>query len=851
MGDVVRRADPQLLAAVRRLPNEAWFNVVYRKGVKTPNGQEHLGKAPYQGPYQRRTPEQCAILLEKRPEEFGAVCVVLGTVSGLMCADIDTPEGFRHLEHTYGFGREKPYVTSSKPGNTCFKSFYRVEEGEQEGLNKVDAGNYQFLWHGNIAVILGEYPGSSCGNYAPSVYRLNGDLREAPPAPNWILEEMRGRTTKESSFSRALSRLFGTFCDSQSDEEAEEFIRRQLLYIHPHGTLPERLEGEGNEGGGGRRWWLTVGMAIHHRLPCEAGLALWRQWSRRDLDYEAEWASGAAERYMQTQWASFKREGGRGGRAVTPGTLFWLAEQNDPERKRFPEGERKVIEEVVQKARADAGALRHAELIAALQSIYEAHAENASLITFKVQELAREYGRTVVEIMGLWAAHKQATLQERTGIKSPEDLCGLPGREYLLPGLIQKAAVYVLAGAGGSGKTSFCGALARLVIEGRSIEVKGKHRPVAKGKVLWVSSDTNDVDFRDVLVNAGLMSLDEEGAYAPLWTRGALDYWPGFQWTMISALERRIAKFRPDLVIIDSLASCNRTTGIDENSAAVANPIYDLQQLVLDQPVTFFVLHHLNKGGAVRGSTAIEAACSSVWRMARPSEEQCQANGLDVGTDRIISPGSKNRGVDQKLLCRLDRVRDMFTILEFYERNARAGNTCLDRVVNLIDTSGPHSTASLCDVIGSEYSKTAIEKALVKANQAGLIRRKKGEGRGAPWRYYSLTQGEREEVRRSEETSVVEKDFIRTREVRSTEKTSSSFSVPHTPSSTDENAGPDCDPLVSPYSSSPYARAHEGEQEVIALEPTPLDGASSFDLQFGQGRKGVIDVTVVEEDGGA
>jgi hypothetical protein len=808
-------ADAALLAAVRRLPDKAWFNVVWRKGAKTPEGQEHRGKAPYQGPYKRRTPEQCAVLLEKRPQDFGAVCVALGPDTGLMCCDIDAPEGFRHLEHTYGFSRERPFVTSSKPGATCFKSFYRVEAEEQEGLTEVDAGTYQFLWHGNIAVILGAYPGSSCGNYQPSVYRLQGDLCEAPQVPHWVLEEMRGRVAKESSFSRALTRLFGGYCDNQSDEEAEEFIRRQLLYIPPHGTLPEKLEPNASEAGtaSGRRWWLTVGMAIHHRLPCEAGLALWRQWSRRDLDYEAEWVSGAAERYMQAQWVSFKREGGRGGRAVTPGTLFWLAEQNDPERKRFPEVQREAIGALVEKARQDAGALRHAELIAALQTIYETHAENASLITFKVQELAREYGRTVTEIMGLWQAHKQATLQERTGVKSLDDLCQLPGREYLLPGLVQKAAVYVLAGAGGSGKTSFCGALARLVIEGRSVEVKGKHRPVAKGKVLWVSSDTNDVDFRDVLVNAGLFSVDEEGGYRRLIDNDVLDYWPGFQWTMITALERRIAKFKPDLVIIDSLASCNRTTGIDENSAAVANPIYDLQQLVLDRPVTFFVLHHLNKGGAIRGSTAIEAACSSVWRMARPSDEQCAANSLDVATDRIITPGSKNRGVDQKLLCRLDRVRDVFTILEFYERNGRTGNTCLDRVVALIDGSGPHSTASLCDVVGSEFSRKAIEKALVKATQAGLVRRKKGEGRGAPWVYTSLTRGEREEVGRSGEISLVESDFIPTRKVGSREKSPLDISLPPTPPSRDENEGPNRDLSLSSYSDPPYARAREGGQD--------------------------------------
>ena len=802
-----------LLKAVRALPQEPWFNVVWRKGTKTEGGQEHRGKAPFGGPYKRRTPEQCAVLLQKRPEDFAAVSVALGPDTGLVCVDIDTPEGFRDLEHRHGFSRERPYVISRKPQGTCFKAFYRVPEEEWDGLHEVDAGAYQLLWHGNIAVVLGEYPGSSCGKYPAGVYRLFGDLSEVPEAPRWVSEEMRGRTVKDSSFSRALGRLFASYVDNQTDEEAEEFIRRQLQYIAPQGTLPARFA-DGAEGAGGeapRKFWLTVGMAIHHRLPDEVGQALWREWSKRDADYEAEWESGAAEAYLQRQWATFRRDGGRGGRAVTPGTLFWLAEQNDPERRRFPEGQRAAIDELVQKARADAAAMRHAELIHALETTHEQHAENASLITFKLQEIAREYGRTVAEIMGIWAAHKQATLQERTGIKSAEDLCELPGREFLLPGLIQKAAVYVLAGTGGAGKTSFCGALARLVLEGRSIEVKGKHRPVTRGRVMWISSDTNDVDFRDVLVNAGLMAVDEGGAYLPLWEAGSLNYWSGFQWTMITALERRIATFKPDLVVIDSLASCNRTTGIDENSAAIANPIYDLQQLVLERPVTFFVLHHLNKGGAVRGSTAIEAACSSVWRMARPSDEQCANNGLDVATDRLISPGSKNRGVDQKLLCRLDRVRDVFTILEFYERNGRAGGTCLDRVVNLIDTSGPHSTGSLCDLIGSEFSRKAIEKALLKAKEAGLIRRKRGLGKGSPWIYEAVLGGEREKVGRKEDSPVVDSDLLPTRKVGSREEDSSSLSLLPTPPSRDEIPVADSDLLLSPYSQSPYARTRAGD----------------------------------------
>jgi hypothetical protein len=197
--------------------------------------------------------------------------------------------------------------------------------------------------------------------------------------------------------------------------------------------------------------------------------------------------------------------------------------------------------------------------------------------------------------------------------------------------------------------------------------------------------------------------------------------------------------------------------------------------------------------------------------MARPTDEQCANNGLDVATDRLISPGSKNRGVDQKLLCRLDRVRDVFTILEFYERNGRAGGTCLDRVVNLIDTSGPHSTGSLCDLIGSEFSRKAIEKALLKAKEAGLIRRKRGLGKGSPWIYEAVLGGEREKVGRKEDSPVVDSDLIPTRKVGSREEDSSSLSLLPTPPSREEIPVADSDLLLSPYSQSPYARTRAGD----------------------------------------
>ena len=76
-----------------------------------------------------------------------------------------------------------------------------------------------------------------------------------------------------------------------------------------------------------------IGMAIHSALPTDMGL-LWSAWSCEDPDYANEWDG---DNPCEEVWYSFK------GSGVGFGTLIWMADRADPERKRFSEDTAKIV----------------------------------------------------------------------------------------------------------------------------------------------------------------------------------------------------------------------------------------------------------------------------------------------------------------------------------------------------------------------------------------------------------------------------------------------------------------------------------------------------------------------------
>ena len=174
------------------------------------------------------------------------------------------------------------------------------------------------------------------------------------------------------------------------------------------------------------------------------------------------------------------------------------------------------------------------------------------------------------------------------------------GGRQLAPG-IPDAALTIIGGTSGAGKTTLAYHLAGAVIMGD--EFLGEV-PTRQGSVLFVSSDEPHGFAQDKLINRGITDGFE-----------VMLNWDVSQWP---ALEEAIEDMRPALVIVDSFNAIHNDPVFDENSAQASQTIKRLERLSVKYNVAIVLIHHTSKSKEnkgvhkLRGSTAIAASCSSV-----------------------------------------------------------------------------------------------------------------------------------------------------------------------------------------------------------------------------------------------
>jgi RecA-family ATPase len=105
----------------------------------------------------------------------------------------------------------------------------------------------------------------------------------------------------------------------------------------------------------------------------------------------------------------------------------------------------------------------------------------------------------------------------------------------------------------------------------------------------------------------------------------------------MAVLEEELEKFRPDLVVIDSLKKITVGKEISENSAEFANNIIALNDMLKRYRATGILVHHANKSNdaigveRARGSTAIVGACWGTWMLERiPKKDPNNAKRMIV-----------------------------------------------------------------------------------------------------------------------------------------------------------------------------------------------------------------------------
>ena len=652
------------------------------------SGRKATGKNPLEESWDRDFDKADVELALNKNSDLQAVGLYTG-IRGKGIVILDVDKNLKKLAKVWGSSiLNAPMIVSTKADAAKF--IFRIPQnlwGEVKGhgLRKEDGGDYEILWGRRQGVIVGAYPGGHSST--EGIYTLTGDLNSIPEAPAWLIAEMKAPPKVHQN------RKDLDFSDRTQDEIAQ--IIHECLSVISH------------QGLGSRDHWVRVGMAIHSALPNELGLALWSHWSSQDPDFAEEWEDADDNHTpCTTAWYSFKHSG------IGLGTLIWLADREDPERHRFSKENAEIVKaaETKQVQEIRTSVLDFAEVVKRAKNILEL--PNPAEVNYKLNALALQAGyrdQTAIEKIIV----DQLQYENQTGLFSAEDLMQMDvKREYLIPDVLPTPSVVLIYGAGGDGKSMSAWTLAKHISSGTPFIVRGSHVPVKQGPVLILNGDQPLTQLKEQL---------EEVDYPIDSNTKILTDW---QLQRYAQFVTMMKEYQPKLVIIDSLIGCSGGKAFDENKSDFATPLYWLTRNNgnLFPKTTILIIHHANKNGGFRGTSAIRDAVDETWALSKPSEEEA----VKVGKfSRLITIEKSRQGrMGTQLLMQMQDDLT-FTVADHTPEvdNDPTPASVHGRVLQKLRVVHPdsRSTKQLLDDPLMDGSKDAIRKSLQRLTKKGLL----------------------------------------------------------------------------------------------------------------------------------
>ncbi|MEH2071619.1 MAG: AAA family ATPase [Nostoc sp.] len=214
-----------------------------------------------------------------------------------------------------------------------------------------------------------------------------------------------------------------------------------------------------------------------------------------------------------------------------------------------------------------------------------------------------------------------------------KELAGSTVREWLLNGLIPQSTTILLASDGGVGKTKFAYAIGKILIQGTQF---GPFVTTGKRKILYYQGDESPGDMLQALDSLGYSEQDIGESVRVRF---------GWSAENMPTLIQDLKEFQPELVFIDSLSTANRFSIYRESEMEYARPILEMTGLATQYKTTFVIIHHTNKEGGVRGTTAIRNAVSEVWTLTKDNKETATPYDriLEIDKSRSRSSNKKYR----------------------------------------------------------------------------------------------------------------------------------------------------------------------------------------------------------------
>ena len=240
---------------------------------------------------------------------------------------------------------------------------------------------------------------------------------------------------------------------------------------------------------------------------------------------------------------------------------------------------------------------------------------------WELQKLAKKHKRTVRELMAAYdAALQNQPLFEL--LDAVDVLAAAPDKfDWLVAGLLPMATTALLYAEGGTGKTL----LANSIIKAVTCGLSWNGFPTKHGKVLLMQTDEPAV-----VTAQNLKVAQFQESLQP----GQLLINHNWQFSQMQQLRDAIVAHQAMLVVIDSLTSSNRNATAEEKDVEYGRCLYELRDIAMEFGCAILILHHENKIGGVRGSTAIKANVSEVWHLTRDSALAQTQRVLEVEKSR-------------------------------------------------------------------------------------------------------------------------------------------------------------------------------------------------------------------------
>ena len=674
---------------VKTLPENLVYAPIYKKDAPMKSGRKATGKNPLEESWERDFDNHdLELAIDKNPD-LQAVGLYTGIRGkGIVILDIDKDHSVlkrKWSETLIG----APKITSTK--KDAAKYVFTVPEAlwgdvKGHGLRKEEGGNYEILWGRRQGVIYGAYPGGHSSE--EGFYELTGDLSNIPVAPAWLLAEMKA-PPKPVQNKKDLD-----FSDRTEDEIAQ--IIHECLSVISH------------QGLGSREHWVKVGMAIHSALPSEMGLALWSFWSSQDPDFAGEWEdAGDHDTPCTTAWYSFKSGG------IGLGTLIWLADREDPERHRFSAENKKIVSKAedkqVQEIRTST--LDFGDVIKRAKNILEL--DNPAEMNYKLNTLALKAGyRDQSSLEKLIV--DQIQYESQKGILDLADLYALDiQREYLIPDILPTPSVVLIYGAGGDGKSMSAWTMAKHIATGDPFLVRGSKVPVDKGTVLLLNGDQP------------LSQLKEQLEEVNLPVTSNVKIQTDWQLQRYAQFIKLMQEHTPKLVVIDSLIGCSGGRAFDENKSDFAQPLYWLTRNngVLFPKTTILIIHHANKNGGFRGTSAIRDAVDETWKLSKPTQEQVNKVGRSSRFITIEKSRSGRMGTQMVMKMNDDLTFSIADYTPEVSNDSESPTTVQDKVLQKLRKIYPE-TYTINQMIHDpmvDGKDAAIRKSFQRLIKKGLI----------------------------------------------------------------------------------------------------------------------------------